>query len=80
MSDPGQDYNALIETIEGYKTRAKIQKSVWLIVTSDSATEIGDRLKQYLDENDKLFVAKVSAPAAWLGCKQSITDWLMKHL
>lgn len=80
LSDPGQDYNALIETIKGYGTRAKIQQSVWLIVTSDSATEIRDYLKQYLDENDKLFVAKVSAPAAWFGCEQSITDWLMKYL
>lgn len=80
LSDPGQDYNALIERIEGYGTWAKIQQSVWLIVTSDTATEIRDYLKQYLDENDKLFVAKVSAPAAWFGYQQSVTDWLIKHL
>lgn len=80
LSDPGQDYNALIERIEGYGTWAKIQQSVWLIVTSDTATEITDCLKQYLDENDKLFVAKVSAPAAWFGYQQSVTDWLIKHL
>lgn len=63
LSDPGQDYNALIERIEGYGTREKIQQSVWLIVTSETAEEIWDHLQQCLDGNDKLFVAKVSAPA-----------------
>lgn len=54
--------------------------STWLVVTDLSAVEIRDRLRPHLDSDDELLVAKISAPGAWAGFKESGSQWLLTNL
>jgi predicted transcriptional regulator len=69
----------LIEKIKTYPNWGKVQKSVWLIKSSKSASEARDELDAYMDSNDRIFVIKVTGTAAW---RKTIctTDWLKDFL
>lgn len=73
------DYERLIEKIKSYSRWGKIQKSVWLIGSTDSATAVRDALWRYMDANDRLFVIRVTGTAAW---QNSLcpSDWLKSYL
>lgn len=76
-----KDYPKLIEELEKYES-CKPLLSVWVIVTEQSAVEIRDHLKNFIDENDKLLVVQVTSPGvgAWRKLGSSISEWLKKHL
>ena len=61
LNKPGQDYQTLFSAIEqisnGY---TRCLKSVWLINTNLNADQIVQKLLRYIDENDRLLVAKVT--------------------
>lgn len=80
LHEPGQKYECLREKLGAYGTYWKAQQSVWVIVSSQSAVDIRNNLKTCLDNNDKLFVAKLSGEAAWVGYGQKVDDWLLKNL
>ena len=62
LNAPRQDYQTLFSAIEqisnGY---TRCLKSVWLINTNLNADQIVHKLLNYIDENDGLFVAKVTS-------------------
>jgi CRISPR/Cas system-associated endoribonuclease Cas2 len=76
----GQNYECIVKKLESYGTHWHMQRSVWIIITSQSAIQIRDFLSPCLDSNDKLFVGKLSGEAAWTGYRAQITEWLKKHL
>ena len=80
LNDPGQNYDDLIEAIKKYGTYCKINKSDWIIVSTEDVSTIRDNLCTYIDNNDKLFVGKLSGAAAWKNYKKEITAWLKKNL
>lgn len=64
LDKPGQDYTDLtgaIRTIGG----VRILLSDWLVKGSFSAVQLRDYLTQFLDSNDRLFVAELTGGAAW---------------
>lgn len=73
------DYARLIKQIKTYSTWGRIQKSVWLIRTANSAVDVRDALGAHLDSNDRLFVIEVTGTAAW---RNEICDreWLRSFL
>lgn len=58
------DYADLIAAIKRYRWR-KLMLSTWLVITSDSAETVCDRLATRIDGNDRLLVAPLGKPAAW---------------
>lgn len=56
LKNPGRNYDELIQAIKAYGTWANICRSCWSIKTEQTATQIRDNLKQYIDPNDILFV------------------------
>lgn len=76
----GQNYDCLYKKLNSYPTRWHAQGSVWVVVTEETATQIVNSLKGCLDANDKLFVAKLSGEATWIGYEQDVSDWLKKQL
>ena len=72
----GQNYECLKMKLEAYPVHWKMQLSVWVIETSQSATQVRDGLKGCLDANDKLFVGKLSGEAAWSGYTDNGSSWL----
>lgn len=80
LQAPTQRYEELITRIKTYPNWACLGGSAYLIETNDTHVQVRDNLGQVVDGNDKLFVAKVSAPAAWQGYSQEITDWIKAKL
>ncbi len=79
LRQPGRNYNALYEALRTYSQWARVNESVWAIVTSSSAVQIRDHLSQHVDANDRLFVIKSGVEAAWRNsiCK---SEWLKENL
>lgn len=73
------DYERLIARIKKYSNWGRVQKSVWLIQTVDSAVIVRDELRSYMDDDDRLFVIEVTGTAAWhrVICEQ---EWLKNYL
>lgn len=81
LAKPGQDCPDLIKAIQAYGAYCHLQKSVWLIVSEVESSVIRENLKRYLNNNDKLFVAQVSASAAWTeNHADKISEWLRTFL
>lgn len=79
LRKPGRNYNALYEAIKAYGTWAKINESLWAIVTQQTAAQVREKLDQYIDANDRIFVVKSGVEAAWRNCICR-NDWLKKNL
>ncbi|PHS06169.1 MAG: hypothetical protein COA78_14535 [Blastopirellula sp.] len=80
LNKQGQNYDCITEKLEAYGTYWHIQGSVWIIVTAQSAKQIRDNLVACLDENDELFVGKLSGEAAWQGYNEKVSNWLKEKL
>ncbi len=76
----GQNYDCLYEKLKSYGTWCRIQDSVWVVVTTVTASQIRDHLATCLDGNDKLFVARLTGEAAWMAHSVEVSDWLKKNL
>ncbi|MCW3101163.1 MAG: hypothetical protein JWL77_6781, partial [Chthonomonadaceae bacterium] len=50
------DYSNLIAAIKEYRW-GKLMLSTWLVITSDSAETVHNRLRRHKDSNDRLLVA-----------------------
>lgn len=73
----GKDYEALVEKIKEYSRWAKITESCWFISTESSCVEVRDNLASVLDNDDRLFVAKLSGEAAWRNTiSKKLKEWL----
>jgi CRISPR/Cas system-associated endoribonuclease Cas2 len=79
LKHPGSNYDALTKEIKAYGTWARINESVWAVVTEMTAVQVRDDLSRHIDSNDRIFVAKSGVEAAWRNsiCKN---EWLKKHL
>lgn len=76
----GQRYDELISKIKESPAWARLGGSTYLVESTKSATELRDDYKSFLDENDKIYVGKVSAPAAWHGMPHDVSDWIISKL
>ena len=74
-----RDYSSLWSAIKSYGTWAKITESMWIIVTSQDVVQVRNFLLRYMDEDDRLFVAKYGGGAVWRNIIAS-NDWLHKNL
>ncbi|AWB00221.1 hypothetical protein CU052_13360 [Vibrio harveyi] len=58
LRSPGQNYQDLIHNIEKY-THCKAAKSCFLIDVGLTAGQLRDELKQFVDSNDVLVIARL---------------------
>ncbi|EHH0751324.1 hypothetical protein ACJO1Q_03580 [Vibrio parahaemolyticus] len=79
LNKSGQNYNGLYDEIKSSPGWCHALDSTWLISTSESASQLSERLRKKIDGNDDLLVIKVSRDyAGWLS-KQT-WDWIDKHV
>lgn len=77
LSYPNRDYESLSNAIRSYSSWWHQTGSVWIIsVSNTNATDIRDYLKQFIDRNDKIFVAKLLGEWAAFGFTQEEYDWI----
>lgn len=75
-----QQYDDLIRLIKSYSNWACLGGSAYLIETNDTPIQVRENLGHVIDGSDKLYVGKVSAPAAWMGYSQDVTNWIKTKL
>lgn len=80
LSEPGQNYEDVLDVIQSYPAWARLGGSTYVVLTSDSTVSIRDGLMEIMDSNDQLFVGAIHAPAAWFGLGDEVSDWLKKNL
>ena len=80
LKGPTQRYDELVNAIKAYHEWACLGRSVYLIESNDTHVAIRDNLSKYIDGNDKLFVGHISAPAAWKGYSDIISNWVLAKL
>ncbi len=65
LRQPDRDYDALYKAIKDYGTWAHVTESTWLIKTDETCVQVGDKLLELMDSNDRLFVGELTGKAAW---------------
>ena len=65
LRQPDRDYDALYKAIKDYGTWAHVTESTWLIKTDETCVQVGDKLLELIDSNDRLFVGELTGKAAW---------------
>lgn len=80
LRKPGRDYSSLYSAIKKCGIWCHPVESTWFIHTDETAVAIRDRLHATMDANDKVIVAKASAPGAWQGLPADASDWLKQYL
>ena len=76
----GDKYNRLISLIKQDGIWACLGESSYLVESELSAVELRNRYREVLNLDDILFVGVLTAPAAWYGYSQQITDWIKTKL
>jgi len=76
LDKPGQDYADLIAALKKVGA-VKLLYSQWGLITTSTAVQIRDYLKQFIDGNDRLLVVELSGQVAWYNVMIS-TDALQK--
>jgi len=76
LSAEGQNYECLHKKLKSYGTHWHMQRSVWIVVADQTAAQIRDFLKSCLDNNDKLFVGRLTGEAAWIGYEDKVSKWI----
>lgn len=72
---PNKNYDGLIKLIESYTDRKKFLLSAYFINTTETSTQIYNKLIPALDTNDHLIVMKITSE--YYGrLEQSVWDWL----
>jgi hypothetical protein len=79
LRSPGRDYTALWDQLRKVGA-VRALESVWLLETSQSATEVRDALISWMDANDRLLVVEITAHAAWAGTlmMNPSGEWLLR--
>ena len=78
--ETSSSYQRLIELIKNEIDWACLGGSSYLIESYRTAVQLRDRYVAVLDENDKLYVGEVSAPAAWFGYSETVSNWIKNKL
>lgn len=73
------DYASLIKRIKEYKYWAHITESTWAVLSSKSAVEIRDDIKDFLTDGSRLIVVQSANVAAWNNTICS-NEWLKKNV
>ena len=80
LKKPGRNYSALYDLLRSYPSWCHVTESYWLLQTTESATQIRDRIAKVVDGNDRIFVGVATAPAAWQDLPKEVSDWILEHL
>ena len=80
LNEEDQDYDTLIEKIKEIGNWWHCLDSTWIVKCDNTAVEIRNFLKQFIDTNDKLLVVHLSGEAAWTGFSDECSQWLKNNL
>lgn len=74
LKQPGRDYKPVHDFLKTNFNWCKGLESVWLIDTQWTTTQVRDGLMQLIDQNDSVFVVRLSR--GWAAFNYYCADWL----
>ena len=79
LRKPGRDYKGLSEALQSSPGWWHYLESTWLIVTSESAGELYNRLVPHLDKGDSILVIQAGSDRqGWL--PKDAWNWIQQNL
>ena len=79
LKEAGQNYMALYEELKRSPSWWHYLESTWLICTAENASQLSERLRQNLDENDSLLVIHATRDyAGWL--PREAWEWINQYI
>lgn len=79
LKAPGRDYTGLYDEIKKSPTWWHYLESTWLVATDEAATDIWNRIRQHIDQNDSVLVVEIRKDySGWL--PQKAWDWIHQNL
>ena len=77
-----RDYERLYDAIKQISgAYAHLTESSWVVSSSTGPpSDIRDRLRQVMDDNDKLLVVELTGRAAWYGLTDKQSNWIKEEL
>ena len=72
------DYKPLWDELKRWGAQ-KTQYSVWLVADNSTAEQVHNHFKQYLDDNDRLWVAEIVRNKHYSNAIKGTNDWLAKN-
>lgn len=73
-------YQRLLELIKSGGVWARLGGSSYLVDSDESPVELRDKYRSVLENKDLLYVGEVTAPAAWIGYSNDVTEWIKNKL
>jgi hypothetical protein len=81
LKKPLQSYPRLYPSIKACGMAWHAMNNMWFVISSGmSAYKIADRVRLSINEDDKVFVSRLSTDSAWCGLEQQGSEWLKKHM
>jgi hypothetical protein len=74
-----KDYKRLTDELSRLDAR-KILLSAWLLDLNNTATEVLEHFTDFIDSDDKLFVAELTKRPKTVRAFKGTSDWLDAHL
>ena len=72
------NYPGLEARLERFARWARPLRSQWLVESADTAYDIAGELKKYIDRDDRLLVAEITAEVSWYNLQigdQAMLAW-----
>jgi hypothetical protein len=79
LSNPGRNYEQVVQKIKSYTSWARLGGSAYLILTESAPSQVRDSLWLLMDKNDKIYVGVAPVPSAWEGMPNDVANWILKH-
>jgi len=77
----GEAYEDLIKAIQSLGTWWHHLETIWIVQCTDTPSEIRDRLKSHLGNDDQLLVIDISGDTAgWVGINDAGSKWLTGNI
>jgi hypothetical protein len=77
----GETYDGLIEAVKAFGVWWHHLETVWIVRCNNTPTEVRERLKSHIGQEDQLLVVDISsATAEWLGISEAGNQWLKDNL
>jgi hypothetical protein len=78
LKRPGQNYPGLLDTIKSFPW-ARLSESSYAIETQLSPTQVRDRVRAFLDQNDHIYVITLTRPWNSWGLND-VNEWLRQRM
>jgi hypothetical protein len=80
LKKPSQEYSKLYEILKSLPKWWHYLESTWLILTSDSAKQLYDKLCPTLDDNDNVFLIEIIKGDYWGWLPKDAWKWIKENI